>query len=81
MQTVNPYKATKCGEPPICPEPTSFSSITNPQRKQNIIHVLTHVDRNGDRPAVTEQAIPFHSGFHASLNVEHGKSKAYFHVL
>jgi len=80
MQTVIPYKTTKCGEPSIFPEPTTFSSSTNPQRKQSIIHVLTHADRNGDCPFVTKQAIPSYGGFHASLNAEHGKSKAYFHM-
>jgi len=68
MQTVIPYKTTKCGEPPIRPEPTTFSSSTDPQFKQSIIHVLARTDRNGDHPAVTEQAIPSYSGFHASLN-------------
>jgi len=52
-----------------------------PQCKRSIIHVLACADRNSDRPAVTEQAISFYDRFHASLNVEHGKSKANFHVL
>jgi len=29
---------------------------------------------------ITEQAIPSYGEFYASLNVEHGKSKAYFHM-
>jgi len=81
MQTVIPYNTTKHGEPPIHPEPTTFSSSTDPQRKRSIIHVLACADRIGDHPAVTERAIPSYGGFHASLNVEHGKSKVYFHVL
>ena len=80
MQTVIPYKTTKRGEPPIHSEPTTFSSSTDPQCKRSIIHVLAHADRNDDHPAVTELTIPSCSGFHASLNVEHGKSKAYFHM-
>ena len=52
MQTIMLYKTIKCGEPPIHLEPTTFSSSTNPQRKQSIIHVLAPVDRNGDRPFV-----------------------------
>jgi len=81
MWTVIPYKTTKHGEPPIHPEPTTFSSSTDPQCKQrSIIYVLARADGNGDLPAVTEQAIPSYGGFHASLNVEHEKSKAYFHM-
>ena len=80
MQTIMPYKTIKCGEPPIHLEPTTFSSSTNPQCKQSIIHVLAHVDRNGDCPFVGEQTIPSYSGFHASLNVEQEMSKTYFHM-
>ena len=71
MQTVIPYKTTKHGEPPIHSEPTTFSSSTDPQCKQSIIHALARADRNGDCPAVTKQTIPSYSGFHASLNVKH----------
>ena len=80
-QTVIPYKTTKRGEPPIRSEPTTFSSSTDPQHKQSIIHVLARADRNSDCPVLTEQTIPSYSECHASLNVEHGKRKAYFHVL
>ena len=74
MRTVIPYKTIKLGESPIHSETTTFSSSTDPQHKRSIIHVLARADRNGDRPAVTEQTIPSYSGFHASLNVGHEKS-------
>ena len=77
MQIVIPHKTTKHGEPPIGTEPTTISSSTDPQHKRNIIHVLAC---GGDCPAVTKQTIPSYSGFYASLNVEHKKSKAYFHM-
>jgi len=79
--TVIPYKTTKHGVPPIRSELTTFSSSTDPQHKRSIIHVLARADRNSDCPALTEQTIPSYSGCHASLNVEHGKCKAYFHFL
>ena len=34
----------------------------------------------GDRPDAVEQYIPLINGFHAGLNIEQGKSKAYFHM-
>lgn len=80
MQAVTPYKTIKRGEPPIRSKPTAFSSSTDTQRKRSIIHALTRADVNGDRPNAAEQIIPSYSGFHASLNVEQGKSKAYFHM-
>ena len=55
MQAVTPYKTTKRGEPPICPEPAAFSASTEPQRKRSIIHALACVNTNGDRPEVAEQ--------------------------
>ena len=80
MHTIMPYKIIKRGESPIRLEPTKFSSSTDPQHKQNIIHVLVRADRNGDCPFVGEQAIPSYSGLQVSLNVEKEKSKAYFHM-
>ena len=80
MQAVTPYKTIKRGEPPVRPEPATFSVSTEPQRKRNIIHALAHMNTNGDRPDVTEQTIPSYNGFHAGLNSEQEKSKAYFHM-
>lgn len=80
MQAVTPYRTIKRGEPPIRPEPAVFSSSTEPQRKRNIIHTLARLKTNGDRPNVAEQTIPSYNGFHANLNMEQGKSKAYFHT-
>ena len=35
---------------------------------------------NGDRPDPAEQTIPSYNGFHAGLNMEQRKGKAYFHM-
>ena len=51
MQEVTPYRTMKHGEPPIRPEPVTFSSSTEPQRKRNVTHALTRADINGDFPA------------------------------
>ncbi|KAJ3584138.1 hypothetical protein NHX12_014634, partial [Muraenolepis orangiensis] len=80
MQAVTPYRTIKRGEPPIRPKPTTFSSSTEPQRKRSIIHALARADMNGDRPDAAEQTIPSYSGFHAGLNMEQRKTKAYFHT-
>jgi hypothetical protein len=80
MQVITPYRTIKRGEPPIRPEPTTFSSSTEHQRKRSIIHVLARADVNGNRPDAAEQNIPSYNGFHAGLNVEQRKSKAYFHA-
>ena len=80
MQTVVPYRTIKRGEPPIRPKPTTFSSSTEPQRKRSIIHALARADMNGDRPDPAEQTIPSYNGFHAGLNMEQRKGKAYFHM-
>ena len=80
MQTVTPYRTIMRGEPAIRPKPVSYSSSTKPQRKRSIIHSLARVDINGDRPIAAEQTIPSYNGFHAGLNMEQGKSKAYFHM-
>jgi hypothetical protein len=80
MQVVTPYRTIKRGELPVCPKPPTYSSSTKPQRKRSIIHSLARVDENGNRPDATEQTIPSYNGFHAGLNVEQGKSKAYFHM-
>ena len=48
MPVVTPYKTIKCGEPSICPEPTTIST-KKPQHKWSIIHVLACADSNGDR--------------------------------
>ncbi|CAB1416359.1 unnamed protein product [Pleuronectes platessa] len=80
IQTVTPYKTTNRGEPPVRPKPTSYSSSTEPQHKRSIIHTLARADMNGDRPDPTNQTIPSYNGFHAGLNKEQGKSKAYFHT-
>ncbi|CAJ1076504.1 hypothetical protein KUCAC02_009111 [Xyrichtys novacula] len=80
MQAVTPYRTSKRGEPPICPKPTTFSSSTEPQPKRSIIHALVRANENGDRPDAAEQTIPSYNGFHASLNKEQSKSKAYFHM-
>ncbi len=80
MQAVLPYRTFKRGEPPIRPEPTIFSSSTEPQRKRNDIHALARADKNGDRPDPVEQTIPSYNGFHAGLNVEQRKSRAFFHM-
>lgn len=80
MQAVTPYRTIKRGEPPIRPKPTMFSSSTEPQHKRSIIHALARADMNGDRPDAAEQTIPSYSGFHAGLNMEQRKSKAYFHT-
>ena len=80
MQAVTPYKTTKRGEPPIRPEPATFSASTEPQQKRSIIHALARVNTNGDRSEAAEQTIPSYNGFHAGLSSEQGKSKAYFHM-
>lgn len=80
MQAVTPYRTIKRGELPIRPKPTTFSSNTEPQRKQSIIHALARADMNGGRPDAAEQTIPSYSGFQAGLNMEQRKSKAYFHT-
>ena len=80
MQAVTPYKTIKRGEPPVRPEPATFSASTEPQRKRSIIHALARMNTNGDRPDVTEQIIPSYNGFHAGLNSEQEKSQAYFHM-
>ncbi|KAJ3602020.1 hypothetical protein NHX12_029780 [Muraenolepis orangiensis] len=80
MQAVTPYRTIKRGEPPIRPKPTTFSSSTEPQCKRSIIHALACADMNGDCPDAAEQTIPSYSGFHAGLNMEQRKSKAYFHT-
>ena len=80
MQAVTPYKTTKRGEPPIRPEPATFSASTEPQRKRSIIHALARVKTICDRPDAAEQTIPSYNGFHAGLSSEQGKSKAYFHM-
>lgn len=80
MQVVMPYKTIKRGEPPIRPEPTTFSASTEHQQKRSILHVLARADVNGDRPDAAKQTIPSYNGFHAGLNAEQGKSKAYFHI-
>ena len=80
MQTVVPYRTIKRGEPPIRPKPTTFSSSTEPQRKRSIIHALARADMNDDLPDPAEQTIPSYNGFHAGLNMEQRKGKAYFHM-
>lgn len=80
MQAITPYKTIKRGEPPIRPEPATYSTCTKTQQKRSIIHALARVDTNGNRPGAAEQTIPSYNGFHASLNLDKGKSKAYFHM-
>lgn len=80
MQEVTPYRTIKRGEPPIRPKPTKFVSSTDPQYKRSVIHALARTDVNGDRPDAANQTIPSYNGFHASLNTEQGKGKAYFHM-
>ena len=70
MQAVMPYRTIQRGEPPIRPKPAMFSSSTETQRKQSIIHALAHAGVNGDRPDAAEQTIPLYNGFHAGLNME-----------
>ena len=48
MQAVTPYKTTKRGEPPIRPEPATFSASTEPRQKRSIIHALARVNTNRD---------------------------------
>ena len=76
MQAVTPYKTTKRGEPPIHPEPATFSASTEPQQKCSIIHALARVNTNGDRSEAAEQTIPSYNGFHTDLS----SSKAYFYT-
>ena len=80
MQEVTPYRIMKRGEHPICPEPVTLSSSTEPQRKQSVIQALTRGDIYGYCPGAGEETIPSYNGFHAGLNKKHGKSKAYFHM-
>ena len=80
MQTVEPYRTIKHGEPPIRPKPTAFTFSTETQRMRNIIHALARADMNGNRPAAAEQTISSYGGFHASLNVEQSRGKAYYHM-
>ena len=47
MQVVTPYKTTKHGEPPIRPEPATFSASKEPQQKCSVIRALARV--NGDK--------------------------------
>ena len=75
MQAVIPYKTTKRGEPPIRPEPATFSGSTESQRKRSIIHALTRVNTNCDRPDAAEQTIPSYNGFHAGLSSEQGRAR------
>ncbi len=65
MQAVTPYKTIKRGEPPIRPEPITFSSSTEPQQTRCVIHALARADVHGDRPDAAAQTIPFFNGFHA----------------
>lgn len=67
MQAVTPYKTTKRGEPPIRPEPATFSANTEPQRKRSII---ARVNTDSDCPDAAEQTIPSYNGFHAGLSQE-----------
>ena len=80
MQTVKPYKTINRGEPPVRPKPATYSSSTAPQQKRSIIHILARADMNGNQPDPANQTIPSYNGFHAGLNEEQGKSKAYFHT-
>ena len=82
MQAVTPYKTIKRGEPPIRPEPSTFSSSTEPQQTRCVIHALAiaRADVHGDRPDAAAQTIPSFNGFHATLNSEQRKSKPYFHM-
>ena len=80
MNVITPYKTIKRGKSPICPKPTTLTSIIKPQHKRSIIHVLSNADSNGDRRDATEQTIPSYGGFHASLNRKQGKNMAYFHT-
>ena len=80
MQGVTPYRTTQCDEPPVRPRRPSCSASTEPQRKQSIIHALTRADLNGHRPGATVQSVPSYNGFHACLNADEEKGKAYFHM-
>ena len=80
MQAVTPYKTIKRGEPPIRPEPSTFSSSTEPQQTRCVIHALARADVHGDRSDAAAQTIPSFNGFHATLNSEQRKSKPYFHM-
>ena len=80
MQEVTPYRTIQRGEPPTLSKPATFSSSTESQCKRSIVHALVHADVNGDRPDAAEQTIPSYNGFYAGLNMELGKSKAYFHT-
>ena len=57
MQVIAPYRTIKRGEPSISPEPTTFLSSTERQRKRGIVHALTRAHVNGNRPeAATTEA-------------------------
>ncbi len=81
MQAVTPYRTIQRGEPPIRSQSdATLSSSTESQRKRSIIHALARMDMSGDRPDAAEQTIPSYNGFHVGLNMDQGKSKAYFHT-
>jgi len=81
MQTVIPYKITKRGELHIRPEPTTLSSSTNPSaNKALFMFWLMQTEMVITLLLLSRLFLPMVHGFHASLHVDHGKSKAYFHM-
>lgn len=80
MQGVMQYRTIKRREPPNRTKSTVFSSSTEPQGKRSIIHSLARAEVSGNRPDAAKHIIPSYNGFHAGLNAEQGKRKAYFHT-
>ena len=76
MHVVKPYRTIQRGEP-LSPKPETYSS-TAFLHKRIVIQALARVDMNAEHPDAVEQMIASYNGFHAGLNAEQGKSKAYF---
>ena len=75
----------------VCPqgasnEPPVRSAVTQPiagiyaQRFRSVIHTLSRMNANGERPSVEDQNVPSYSGFQSCLLPSTVKSKPYYHV-
>ena len=63
LTEATPYKTTHKAEPPVRARPQSEHQLdTLKQRTRSVIHVLSRVDDELNRPDVTEQRVPSFPG-------------------
>jgi len=82
MQSVNPYKTVKRGEPLLRKQPTDNRPPpdTAPQRTRGVIHALAKAQDDRTRPKPEEQTVPEFSGFHARMSNAEEKSRPIYRM-